>query len=122
MHQRIKAWFTVLCLFIGLGRPSVQAQTGGSGVGTAACGTAAAPASVLEYIEGLRRDGLLDAEVRTENALPVIYLPMQIHLLADNNGAGRYPLSTFTTVLCELNQKFRTTGIQFYWKGQPNYI
>jgi len=123
MHQRINVWFTVVCLaFFGLGETIVLAQTGGSDVGTAACGTAAAPASVLEYIEGLRRDGLLDAEVRTENALPVIYLPMQIHLLADNNGAGRYPLSTFTTVLCELNQKFRTTGIQFYWKGQPNYI
>ncbi|MFM7911666.1 MAG: hypothetical protein ACKO9W_05735 [Bacteroidota bacterium] len=102
MHQRIKAWFTVLCLFIGLGGKTVQAQPGGSGIGTATCGTAAAPASVLEYIEGLRRDGLLDAEVRTENALPVIYLPMQIHLLADNNGAGRYPLSTFTTVMIGL--------------------
>ncbi|MFM7178126.1 MAG: hypothetical protein ACKOX5_01300, partial [Bacteroidota bacterium] len=81
MYQRIKAWFTVVCLaFFGMGGTTVQAQSGGSGVGTAACGTSAAPASVLEYIEGLRRDGLLDAEVRTENALPVIYLPMQIHL------------------------------------------
>ncbi|NDC73237.1 MAG: hypothetical protein EBZ62_07280, partial [Sphingobacteriia bacterium] len=89
MHQRVKAWFTVVCLaYFGLGRTTVQAQQGESGVGTSACGTAAAPAAVLEYIEGLRRDGLLDAEVRTENALPVIYLPMQIHLLADNNGAG----------------------------------
>ncbi|NDC73151.1 MAG: hypothetical protein EBZ62_06830, partial [Sphingobacteriia bacterium] len=64
MHQRIKVWFTVVCLaFFGLGGTTVQAQPGGSGVGPAPCGTAAAPAAVLEYIEGLRRDGLLDAEV-----------------------------------------------------------
>jgi len=45
-----------------------------------------------------------------------------LHLLANNNGSGRYPLSTFATILCELNQKFRSTGIQFYWKGNPNLI
>ena len=93
-----------------------------AGDSTAGCGVGPAPASVYEYLEGLREAGILDAEVRTENALPVIYLPVQVHLLGSNTGSGRYPLSYFTQVLCELNQKFRTTGIQFYWKGVPNYI
>jgi hypothetical protein len=86
------------------------------------CGTAPAPPSVFSYIENLRRDGLLEPIYGTENQVPVIYLPIQVHLLANNNGSGRYPLSTFATILCELNQKFRSTGIQFYWKGNPNLI
>lgn len=86
------------------------------------CGTAPAPPSVFGYIENLRREGLLEPVYGTENQVPVIYLPIQLHLLANNNGSGRYPLSTFATILCELNEKFRSTGIQFYWKGNPNLI
>ena len=111
--------FFLTILVLGWGRGTALAQAPNP---VQSCGTGPAPPSVFSYIENLRREGLLEPVYGTENNATVIYLPLQLHLLANNNGSGRYPLSTFATILCELNQKFRSTGIQFYWKGNPNLI
>ena len=85
------------------------------------CGTGPAPASTLSWIENLGASGALD-ELATEQVQNTIFLPIKAHFIALDNGSGRYTLEQFSRNLCELNEHYKTSGIQFYLRGDINYI
>lgn len=85
------------------------------------CGTEEAPVQNLQWIEQMRRMGLIGAG-RPDSPEPEYDIPLSIHLLSRNDGAGALELSVLWQTLCELNDKFRPTGIQFYIKGNVNRI
>jgi len=51
-----------------------------------------------------------------------IYVPMTIHLLGDDSGAGYFPLRKVLDAVCELNEDFETSGIRFYIEGDIRYV
>ncbi len=51
-----------------------------------------------------------------------LYVPMTIHLLGTNSGAGYFPLTRVLDAVCSLNEDFAPTGIRFYIEGEINYI
>jgi len=85
------------------------------------CGTEAVPIQNLQWIEQMRGMGLIGTD-RPESPEPVYYIPLSIHLLSRNDGGGALELSVLWQTLCELNDKFRPSGIQFYVKGNINKI
>lgn len=107
-------------LFLGLivGRNPLHAQTA---TGDGYCGSGNAPATTLQWIEGLRANGVLD-EFATEQVQNTIFLPIKAHFIGNDQGGGRYTLAQLSQNLCELNEHYRTTGIQFYLRGDINYI
>jgi hypothetical protein len=85
------------------------------------CGAGAAPVRNLQWIEHIRDLGLIGGP-QTESPEPVYYLPLSIHLLCRDDGNGAMELAVVLQTLCELNDKFRPAGLQFYLKGNLNYI
>ncbi len=63
---------------------------------------------------------------RNKQAFPrtfdTIYVPMTIHLLGNDSGAGYFPLNKVLNAVCELNEDFASSGIRFYIEGAINYI
>ena len=51
-----------------------------------------------------------------------IYVPMTIHLLGDDSGAGYFPLRKVLDDVCALNEDFAPSGIRFYIEGDIRYI
>ena len=51
-----------------------------------------------------------------------IYVPIKFHLVAEDNGEGRAQEADILTELCLLNEEFADQEIQFYLKGDFNYI
>ncbi len=74
------------------------------------CGTISTP----------NRDAILDKnlkKMRSGNYLRsnvVRYAPMSVHLVADNNGNGRFSDVTMLDRMCELNQQMEQSDIQFF--------
>lgn len=52
----------------------------------------------------------------------ITYLPLQLHVVGDDNGAGYFPPQRLLDALCTLNEDFADSEIQFYLKGDFNYI
>lgn len=50
------------------------------------------------------------------------YIPVQIHIVGDDNGSGYYRKQDVMTAMCELNEHFLPVGFHFYLKGDFNYI
>jgi hypothetical protein len=84
----------------------------------ALCGTEEPTDAHFKYIESINERFGLDTETDSNG---IIYLPITFHVVTDING-NRYNYNTLLTVFCELNQKFATSGIQFYMKGPVNVI
>ena len=42
------------------------------------------------------------------------YLPMQVHIVGKDDGSGYYQLENLWSQVCDLNEAFKTTGMQFY--------
>ena len=51
-----------------------------------------------------------------------IFIPLTIHILQDDDGSNGYPTKTLQTSLCTLNEQFKPLNLQFYIKGEINYI
>jgi len=85
------------------------------------CGSGPVPAQNLQWIEQMRQAGLINSE-QPESPEPVYHLPLSIHLLSRDDGGGTMDLAVLLQTLCELNDKFRPSGLQFYLKGNVNYI
>jgi hypothetical protein len=52
----------------------------------------------------------------------IIYAPLAIHLLGDDNGNGYFPFNNLLNALCKLNEDFAATKIVFYLEGPVRYI
>ncbi|MDH3651135.1 MAG: zinc-dependent metalloprotease [Saprospiraceae bacterium] len=52
----------------------------------------------------------------------IIYLPLAIHTVADNQGEGHYPITKIFESICQLNEDFEPYNIQFYLDGDINRI
>jgi hypothetical protein len=105
-------WGLTLCI------SSLKAQnTYGDGY----CGSGNAPASTLSWIESLRANGVFDG-FATEQVQNTVFLPIKAHFIGDNQGSNRYTMAELSRNLCELNEHYRTTGIQFFLRGDVNFI
>ncbi len=58
----------------------------------------------------------------TVNSLQMQYVPIQFHLTALDNGIGYFSLNNVLQSLCEINQRFESTGFHFYLADTINYI
>jgi hypothetical protein len=52
----------------------------------------------------------------------VIYVPLTIHILGDDNGVGYFTTSRLLDALCKLNADFEATNIVFYQEGPVRYL
>jgi hypothetical protein len=50
------------------------------------------------------------------------YIPLTIHIVGTSEGEGYYSLNNLYQSLCTLNDDFAASNIQFYIKGDINYI
>lgn len=85
------------------------------------CGTEPAPASALDFISSLHESGVFD-NLDIESVQNTIFIPMQIHIIGNDQGLGYYSIANLMTNLCELNQKYHPFNIQFFIRGNINYI
>ncbi|MBK9272432.1 MAG: T9SS type A sorting domain-containing protein [Saprospiraceae bacterium] len=51
-----------------------------------------------------------------------IFLPIQVHMLLNDQGNGLYNLISLDESLCTLNKDFEQTGFQFYMENEINFI
>ena len=61
-------------------------------------------------------------EGQTANRNVVTYVPIKFHILGDDNGNGYIRESNVLDALCNLNQQYDGTDIQFYMKDDFNYL
>lgn len=59
------------------------------------------------------------AQSRSDDTL---YVGLQIHLLARDNGQGRFSAASLLDAFCQLNEDFAPSRVQFYFKNDWNYI
>ncbi|MFM8838876.1 MAG: hypothetical protein ACKOHH_09645, partial [Bacteroidota bacterium] len=90
------------------------------------CGTASPDPEHLSYLEAIGeayRNGLdMSISRRDSGGLSRIYIPFKAHIVRAPGSNNYMQVPALLTTLCELNQKYRASGIQFYLKDLPNYI
>lgn len=52
----------------------------------------------------------------------IIYVPIQIHIVGDDNGDGYYKIDDLFQTICNLNNDFSSADMYFYMDGEVNYI
>lgn len=103
--------FTLLAfLLLHLG---VQAQ---QNVGV--CGTGEPTAANIAFLEQLHQNGYMDARIVNET----IFIPMKIHIIRNSQGVTGFQFSDALRNMCELNDWYKPYGIQFFLRGNVNYI
>lgn len=50
------------------------------------------------------------------------FVPVQIHLVGDDEGNGYYKIEHLLTQFCEVNERFDSTNFHFFFDGQFSYI
>ena len=103
--------------FLVLGSPSPSTAQNWSHP----CGTGDAPRENLDYISQLRANGVFD-HLNFEQVGNTIFLPVKFHVIGSNTGTGYFTQEGIFKNLCELNQKYNSLGIQFFMRGDINYI
>lgn len=51
-----------------------------------------------------------------------IYVPLQVHIVQDDNGSAGYSYLNLMESICTLNEDFEPSGLQFYLENPVNYI
>jgi hypothetical protein len=82
------------------------------------CGTGQPTQANYEFLENLHAMGIHEARVTNE----VIHIPMKIHIIRNSAGVGNFNFSDALRNMCELNDWYRPHGIQFFLRGDVNYI
>ncbi|MCB9289841.1 MAG: T9SS type A sorting domain-containing protein [Lewinellaceae bacterium] len=98
----------IFALLGGLGSRVLNAQSG-------FCGT---PAYKSEWLERYQQN----PRVINRTMLDTLYVPMTIHIVGKDDGAGYISLNRLMDAFCQLNQNFEQAAIQFYIKGNIRYI
>ncbi len=58
----------------------------------------------------------------TRSVLAAKYVAMKIHLVGTDDGLGFLPTNNLLDAICTLNERFAASKIQFFVKGEVNYI
>ncbi|MCB9355686.1 MAG: hypothetical protein H6575_14040 [Lewinellaceae bacterium] len=61
-------------------------------------------------------------EFVSARSLDTLYVGIQLHLLARDNGTGRFSPERVLAAFCQLNEDYAATGIRFYFKDDWNLI
>lgn len=110
--KTMKTFYSLLLsLFISLFFQIAAAQN-------LSCGTGDAPPATLAFLEQLHSKGLFEARVAED----VLFVPIKIHIIRNDAGVSAFQLSDALRNICELNDWFAPSGIQFFMRGDPNYI
>lgn len=52
----------------------------------------------------------------------ILYIPLTIHIVGNDNGAGYYAMNSLIRAMCRLNEDFAQANIQFFIEGEVRYI
>lgn len=85
---------------------------------TGLCGTGEPTAANIEFLEKLHEIGYYEARIENET----IFIPMKIHIIRNSQGLGSFQFSDALRNMCELNEWYRPYGLQFFLRGDVNYI
>ncbi|MFM9060351.1 MAG: M43 family zinc metalloprotease, partial [Bacteroidota bacterium] len=109
----VVSWFLLVLGLLTSGK--VGAQMPAQGL----CGTASPDSSHFAYLEALAQtyQAEWDSGIVTR-----INIPFKAHIVRATGNNNYMQVPALLTTLCELNQKYRSSGIHFYLKDQPNYI
>lgn len=109
----VVSWFLLVLGLLTSGK--VGAQMPAQGL----CGTASPDSSHFAFLEALAQN--YQAE-RDSGIVTRINIPFKAHIVRATGNNNYMQVPALLTTLCELNQKYRSSGIHFYLKDQPNYI
>lgn len=109
--MKYRFWNLILVLSWTLG---IQAQTD---VASQRCAT---PAHFTPWLADYLENPSKRSPARSADE--IIYLPLAVHTVADNNGDGHYPTTKIFESICQLNDDFLPYNIQFYLDGDINRI
>ena len=107
----MRKWLSAGLLLLGF---AANAQN--NSLSISGCGTVTTPEEMQRVAENLNRS----PKLKTTTGLDSI--PLSIHIVGDNNGAGYYRRDYLFTVLCQLNTHYAPIGFYFYIKGPITYI
>ena len=106
--------FTVFILCLLCSRTLFAQEPASSDL--APCGTAPDLAPMLLKYAERPQDFVLERSADT------LFVGLQIHLLARDNGSGRFSPDRLLDAFCRLNLDFAASGIRFYFKNEWNRI
>lgn len=117
MRSKFLVFQSILLLLVFglLSNQQVVAQMPAQGL----CGTASPDSDHFAYLEALAQS--YQAE-RDSGIVTRINIPFKAHIVRAPGNNNYMQVPALLTTLCELNQKYRSSGIHFYLKDQPNYI
>ena len=78
------------------------------------CGT---PPGIVDWLKSYQENPA--AFLRSSDLL---YVPLTIHIVGNDDGNGYFPVSRVLDAFCTLNADFEASNIQFFIKGEFNYI
>ncbi len=79
------------------------------------CGT---PSYRSEWLKAYQRN----PEAHRRSLDTLLHVPLTIHLVGSDEGAGFFELSSLKKAMCKLNEDFAPANIQFFIAGDINYI
>lgn len=82
------------------------------------CGTSAPTAANLRFLEQLHENGYKEARIENET----VFIPIKIHIVRNNQGNAGFQISDALRNICELNDWYKAHGIQFFVRGDVNFI
>jgi hypothetical protein len=106
--------YLLLILCISLTYAAFSQEPGGEQVSP--CGT---PNGISPWLKAYKSNQVPVFSARSEDTL---WVAVKVHLLARDNGAGRYPYEKVFESICRLNSDFGPSKIQFYLKDSFNLI
>lgn len=75
--------------------------------------------AILERLELNKRALKENPELRNDE---VLYVPLQFHIVTEDDGSGALPEENILSQLCRLNEDYEPLKMQFYLKDNFNYI
>jgi len=96
-----RSFFSILILCLGFGA-YLSAQD---------CGTKMTDEN-LNWLRHFKKD--LSSDFKKSD--DIVYVPIVVHILGDDDGVGYYPMDQIMRVICELNVNYKnnTSGLQFF--------
>lgn len=85
------------------------------------CGTIMPP-EAKEQLRLARQHASLQSQGGGGGQHPMRYLPIKIHIVGDDNGAGYFDAAEAYRLICELNEDYQPSNFYFYVSGDLHYI
>ena len=81
-----------------------------------------APCGTVDYKSDWLRRYQQQPQAYERGEGQLLHLPLSVHVLGSNVGAGHFSVNNLLNALCRLNQDFEATEIQFFLNSYFNYI